>query len=72
MPTVAPLYLGEPMPIRSIISFDIIKEDRLYQVFIPNGSPFLEAKDVLNEVISMIDAQEKADKEKAEQKTDPA
>ncbi len=54
------------MSIRAMISFDIMKEERLYHVFIPNGSPFQEARDVLNDVIQSLDAQEKADKEKAE------
>ncbi len=45
-----------------------MKEDRLYQVLIPNGSPFQEAKDVLQEVLCTLETQEKLDKEKAEQK----
>ncbi len=54
------------MSIRAMISFDVMKEERLYHVLIPNGSPFQEARDVLNEVMQALDAQEKADKEKAE------
>jgi hypothetical protein len=52
-----------------MISFDVMKEERLYHVLIPNGAPFQEAKDVLNEVLVVLEAQEKADKEKAEQAT---
>lgn len=55
------------MSIRAMISFDVMKEDRLYHVLIPNGSPFQEARDVLTEIIQLLDTQEKADKEKAEQ-----
>jgi len=46
-----------------------MKEERLYHVLIPNGAPFQEAKDVLSEVLVVLEAQEKADKEKAEQAT---
>ena len=56
------------MSIRAMISFDVMKEDRLYHVLIPNGAPFQEAKDVLYEVLFLLETQEKADKEKAEQK----
>lgn len=57
------------MSIRAMISFDVMKEERLYHVLIPNGAPFQEAKDVLSEVLVVLEAQEKADKEKAEQAT---
>lgn len=56
------------MSIRAMISFDVMKEERLYQILIPNGSPFQEAKEVLNEIIQVLEAQEKVDKDKAEQK----
>jgi len=57
------------MSIRAMISFDVMREERLYHVLIPNGSPFQEAKEVLAEVLGSLELQEKADKEKAEQAT---
>jgi len=56
------------MSVRAMISFDVMKEDRLYHVLVPNGSPFQEAKDALHEVLFLLETQEKVDKEKAEQK----
>ncbi len=57
------------MSIRAMISFDVMKEDRLYHVLIPNGAPFQEAKEALAQVLGTLELQEKADKEKAQQAT---
>lgn len=67
-----PPFLWESvMAIRAMISFDVIKGERLYHVLIPNGSPFQEAKDVLNEIIESLSAQEKADQEAREAQPQP-
>lgn len=57
------------MSIRAMISFDVMKEERLYHVLIPNGAPFQEAKEALAQVLGTLELQEKADKEKAQQAT---
>lgn len=52
------------MVTRAMISFDIEKEGRWYHILIPNGAPYTEACDSLNEVITMIQDQQKAEAEK--------
>jgi hypothetical protein len=53
------------MSIRAMISFDVMKNERLYHILIPNGSPFVEAREVLLDIIDNLEEQEKADKAKS-------
>lgn len=55
------------MNLRSYVSIEIPKEDnkRLYQLLIPNYSPYAEVKEVLAEMLDSVNQMEAQDKERA-------
>lgn len=44
--------------LRSYIQIEVIKGERTYHISVPQGAPFVEAKEVLNEVIEGLVALE--------------